>query len=104
MKDMLNASIENILNENSPFIKDLLQSLTQIGIDIDAKELTTIINEYETVKFDFFKEHLTQLIDSGILSPDNPTNGPVKVVVSKAGNPTKPKRSDKNNIDTNYIC
>ena len=106
MNDILDVDIENILSENSPFIKDLLHSLGQIGIDIDVKTLTTIINEYEAVKFDFLKDQITQLIDNGILSPDNPVKGPVKVVVSKKGTSAKTKNNTKvkDDIDTNYVC
>ena len=104
MSDILDVDIENFLSENSPIIKDLLQQLQQMGININAKVLTTIIHEYEAIKFDFLKDQIMQLVDSGMFETNDPMEGPVKVIVSKQTKQVKNKNDLNDEVETHYIC
>jgi len=82
MTEVFDMNMNDLMNEESEFIEGLQGTLEDLGVEIDANSLATILHEYETAKMDFLKAHIMKLLeDRGSDFED----GPVKVVVAQSG-------------------
>jgi len=82
MTEVFDMNMNELVSEESEFIQSLQGILENVGVEIDASSLATILNEYEMAKMDFLKAHIMKLLEErgGDLE-----SGPVKVVVSQSG-------------------
>ena len=100
MTEVFDMNMNDLLGEDSEFIKNLQGALEAIGYDIDEHALVAILHEYELVKMDFLKAHIMQLLEH---RGDEFKDGPVKVVVSQSGVELEPIEQDDDPIDTSII-
>ena len=102
MTEVFDMNMNDLFGEESEFIENLQSVLEDLGVEVDANSLATILHEYEMAKMDFLKAHIMKLLaDRG----DEFENGPVKVVVSQAGLNFESDEDDEliATIDTNII-
>ena len=82
MTEVFDMNMNDLFGEESEFVESLQGALEDLGVEIDAHSLATILHEYEMAKMDFLKAHIMKLLeDRGSDFED----GPVKVVVSQSG-------------------
>lgn len=82
MTEVIDMNMNDLFGEESEFIKSLQGFLEELGVEIDADALSTILHEYEMAKMDFLKAHIMRMLaDRG----EGFEAGPVNVVVSQSG-------------------
>ena len=82
MTEVFDMNMNELVSEESEFIQSLQGILENVGVEIDASSLATILNEYEMAKMDFLRAHIMQLLEE---RGSDLEGGPVKVVVSQSG-------------------
>ena len=100
MTEVFDMNMNDLLGEESEFIKSLQGALEDLGLEIDTTSLATILHEYEMVKMDFLKAHIMQLLEN---RGSDFKDGPLKVVVSQSGIEFESIDQDDELIDTNII-
>jgi len=101
VNEVFDMNMNDLFGEESEFIESLHGILEDLGIEIDATSLATILHEYEMAKMDFLKTHIMRLLEERDADFED---GPVKVIISQSGiNFESTDQDDDELIDTNII-
>jgi len=100
MTEVFDMNMNDLFGEESEFIESLQGALEDLGVEIDATSLATILHEYEMVKMDFLKAHIMKLLED---RGGDFEDGPVKVVVSQSGIDFESVDQDDELVDTTII-
>lgn len=104
MTEVFDMDMNDLLGEDSEFIDSLKASLENLGVEIDANSLSTILHEYEMTKMEFLKNYIMSLLEARGTSLNNLEDGPFKVVVSNSGIDFEAiDQEDEEQIDTTIV-
>lgn len=104
MTEVFDMDMNDLLGEDSKFIDSLKAHLENLGVEIDADSLSTILHEYEITKMEFLKNHIMNLLESRGANLNDLEDGPLKVVISNSGiNFEAIDQEDEEQIDTNIL-
>lgn len=92
----MDLGLESFLEPDSDFIEELCEHLEGEGIHLTNELLVQILSEYESHKFNFFKDLLEQLVgpDQMALEADG---GPAVIQLVMDGKKRNKKNSDEMN-------
>jgi len=82
MTEVFDMNMNDLMSEESEFMEGLQHILANLGVEIDANSLATILHEYELAKMDFLRDHIMRLLED---RGNEFQGGPVKVLVSQSG-------------------
>ena len=82
MTEIFDININDLIGEDSEFISSLKASLESLDIEVNADDLSIILQEYEMVKMDFLKNHIINSLAARGTNLNELQDGPLKVVFS----------------------
>ena len=102
MNEVFDMDMNDMLGEESDFIDYLKTNLENLGVDIDANSLATILHEYEITKMEFLKNYILNLLNAYGGNLNDLDGSPIKVVVSNNGVDFE-SLEQEDEVDTNII-
>ena len=104
MTEVFDMDMNDLLGEDSKFIDSLKAHLENLGVEVDADSLSTILHEYEITKMEFLKSYIMNLLESRGTHLNDLEDGPLKVVVSNSGiNFESIDQEDEEQADTDIV-
>ena len=100
MENALDMNMEDLLDENSDFIKKLQKILSKNGIELNAITLSKVLNEYEFKKLDLLKANILELLNNN-QNQELEKKKPLKIILS---NQKEEVDNEDALNDTNLIC